>query len=352
MKRIAFFQSDFQVGGIQKALLNLLSQIDYSKCAVDVYYFDTEAFFELPRHENLRLIPCGERPYWYRFIPFDLLRKFAPKMEFDREYDAAVDFSSYRAECALGALEAPAKKRVMWIHNDVALKLKNEPKYRILWYFFKGKFQYFDEFAAVSPGIAGGFREAAGIRDKAVTAVSNHVDAAEILRKAALPSPVAVDPGCYNLCTVGRLCHQKGFDILLELFARVRQRRQDIRLFIIGDGPDRRKLEKQLRRLGLEHSVVLTGNLANPYAAMDQMDGFVLTSRYEGQGIVIREAQVLGLELFLSKNLERYNPGIFGRDDLEQALWAARRREKVRDSLLEYNQQVRGALNQVLGLTQ
>ena len=56
--------------------------------------------------------------------------------------------------------------------------------------------------------------------------------------------------------------------------------------------------------------MTLLGNQPNPFPYMDRMDGFVLTSRYEGQGMVIWEAKALGLPLYLSKNLEAYNPGV------------------------------------------
>ena len=350
MKKIAFFQSDFRVGGIQKALINILNEIDYSKCMVDVYYFDHQHFFDLPAHENLRFIPCKPYPYLCRMVYFGLLRRFAPQIPFDREYDVAVDFSSYRNECAVGALQAPAKKRVMWLHNDIQIKLENEPKYKVLWHFFKGKFRLFDEFAAVSPGIIQGFRNVTGITDKPVTAISNHVDTAEIFRKAELPIPLQVDPAQYNLCTMGRLCHQKGYDILLNYMAQVHKTRPDIHLYMIGDGPDREKLSEQAKSLGLAEVVTMLGNQPNPFPYLKAMDGFVLTSRYEGQGIVIWEAKTLGLELFISKNLEQYNPGIEGREDIVASLCAAQRREKVCDDLSDYNANITRSLNRVLEL--
>ena len=48
MKQIAIFQSDLRVGGIQKALVNILNEIDYSKCCVDVYLFDDQCFLTCP----------------------------------------------------------------------------------------------------------------------------------------------------------------------------------------------------------------------------------------------------------------------------------------------------------------
>ena len=44
MKSIAIFQCDLRVGGIQKALVNILNEIDYSKCAVDLFLFDDQCF--------------------------------------------------------------------------------------------------------------------------------------------------------------------------------------------------------------------------------------------------------------------------------------------------------------------
>ena len=56
--------------------------------------------------------------------------------------------------------------------------------------------------------------------------------------------------------------------------------------------------------------ITLLGNQPNPFKYLKLMDGFVLTSRYEGQGMVLWEAKALGLEIFMSKNLEKYNDGL------------------------------------------
>lgn len=350
MKKIAIFQSDLKVGGIQKALINILNEIDYSRCEVDVYLFDQDCFFQLPAHENLRVFFL--KPYFWmnRLVYFNFLRRFVPVLKTDKVYDVAIDFNSYRNECAVGALTVRAKKRVMWIHNDVEIKKRNEVKYRILWHFFKKKLLCYDEFAAVSPGIIDGFRRTAGIYDKPITAIPNHIDTDEIFRKVREPIAFETDPAYYNLCTMGRICHQKGFDILMGYLAQVVRRRPDLRLYLLGDGPDREKLERQIKELGLEQTVTLLGNQANPFPYLDQMDGFVLTSRYEGQGLVIWEAKTLGLEIFLPENLEKYNPSIPSRPDLVEALASAQRRDKHYDDLQDYNRAIKESLAKVLGL--
>ena len=347
MKKIAFFVRNFQVGGIQKAMVNLLQQLDYSRYQVDVFYFEDNPFYVLPQHENLRFFLCKPYPYVARFVPFSLLKRYAPVCPSQEAYDVAVDFSSYSSECAVGTQSMRAKKRLMWVHNDVELKLREDKKYRILWHFFKGKFAGYDGFCAVSEGIIPSFRRMTGLTSVPITAVPNYIDTASIFRMAGEPSALQVDPEKYNLCSMGRLCHQKGFDILLELIAKIKDRRPDLHLTLIGDGEERQTLAAQIQKLGLSERVTMTGSLQNPFPLLRQMDGFVLTSRYEGQGIVLWEAKALGLELFMAKHLEKYNPDLQGCEDLAAALCAAQKQDKQLDNLKDYNDAITQKLEQV-----
>lgn len=353
MKQIAIFQSDLRVGGIQKALINILREIDYDTCQVDLYLYDEGGFFDMPSNEHLHIIRLNPRAAAVkRFVYFDLLYTLSGDITHGRDYDVAIDFNSYQNECAVGALKSHARKKIMWIHNDMEIKLRNEPKYRVLWHFFKGKLRHYDEFAAVSPGIIEGFRRASGIRDKSITPIPNHIDTEEIFRKKDLPVDFRPNPHKLNVCSVGRICHQKGYDLLMGYLAEVRKRRDDFHFYLIGDGPDRAALERQISALGLRDFVTLLGNQQNPFCYMDKMDAFTLTSRYEGQGMVIREAQALGLPLYISKNLEPYNPGIQGYADIVEALSNAQKpAEKRYNDLSGYNAAITRDLKRLLGLS-
>ena len=352
MKQLAVFQSDLRVGGIQKALINILREIDYSECHVDLYLYDEGSFFDMPSYDNLRVIRLSPGlASLKRFVYFDLLYALSRDITGGKAYDVAIDFNSYQNECAVGALKTNARKKIMWIHNDMEIKLRNEPKYRVLWHFFKGKLRRYDAFAAVSPGIIDGFRRASGLYDKPIVAIPNHIDTEEIFRKKDLRVDFSPNTGKLNLCSVGRICHQKGYDLLMDCLAEVKRRRDDFHFYLIGDGPDRAALERQIRALDLTEYVTLLGNQKNPFCYMDKMDGFVLMSRYEGQGMVIREAQALGLPLYISKNLEPYNPGIRGCEDMTDALaTAVKPSEKHYDDLRDYNASISRELRRTLEL--
>ncbi len=351
MKRIAFFQSDLGVGGIQKSIVNLLRNLDYSRFQVDLYLSEKTEFWthDFPKELNIRYLKPILR-IW-SFLPFELAKK---RVRYDFpagvEYDLAVDFNSYQCSCAVGALTVPAKKRVMWIHNDVRIKLQNEWKYRVLWRAFKGKFQYYDGFVPVSRALEEPFRAMSGVVDKPFTVIQNYIDVGEIHRKMAEDCPdLELDDNCLNLVALGRLCHQKGYDLMLDIFAEASRQRDDLRLYIIGDGPDRPALEEQRERLGLRDKVHFLGNQPNPFRYMARMDAFLSTSRYEGQPLNIMEAMAVGLPLYCSKNLEKYTEGLQGIEDLVAALTAARKTEKRPDDLAAYNGEILNRIAKLAG---
>lgn len=94
---------------------------------------------------------------------------------------------------------------------------------------------------------------------------------------------------------VGRLVPQKGFDLLIDAFALVADRIPDWRLVIWGEGPERTSLEAQCARLGLADRVRLPGVTCRPGEWASETDLFVLSSRFEGWGIVVGEAMAAGL---------------------------------------------------------
>jgi len=95
------------------------------------------------------------------------------------------------------------------------------------------------------------------------------------------------------LLAVGRLVPQKDYPTLLRAFARVRSVEQ-VRLVILGEGRQRRSLERLVRRLGIADAVQLPGYVDNPYAYMAHAAAMVLSSAWEGIGNVLIEALACG----------------------------------------------------------
>ena len=94
---------------------------------------------------------------------------------------------------------------------------------------------------------------------------------------------------------MGRFRHQKGFDLLISAFARLPGLSAEWRLVLIGDGPERERLQRQVTDLGIGNVAMFTGALTDPFPALRRAKFFVLPSRWEGFGNVIVEAMACGL---------------------------------------------------------
>lgn len=96
---------------------------------------------------------------------------------------------------------------------------------------------------------------------------------------------------------VGRLVRTKGFDVLLNAWARVTQHMPDWKLMIVGEGEERSALESLCDQLGLRANVTLPGTFSDVTAAYEQASIFCLPSRYEGFGLVLIEAMAFSLPI-------------------------------------------------------
>jgi glycosyltransferase involved in cell wall biosynthesis len=113
----------------------------------------------------------------------------------------------------------------------------------------------------------------------------------------ALPPRQAVRRERLRVICVGRLSPEKGHIGLLEAFAAVRKRGDDAELVLVGDGPERERIERRIAELGLAGAVILRGRLseADTLAEIAGSDVLVLASFMEGLPVVLMEAMALGL---------------------------------------------------------
>ncbi len=102
---------------------------------------------------------------------------------------------------------------------------------------------------------------------------------------------------------VGNLSEGKGFHILVEAVARLRSHRPDVLLLLVGEGPYRSVLEKQIRELGISDNVRLIGSQPHDRLALwySAANVFCLPSSKEGCPNVVLEAMACGLPVIATR---------------------------------------------------
>jgi glycosyltransferase involved in cell wall biosynthesis len=102
-------------------------------------------------------------------------------------------------------------------------------------------------------------------------------------------------PGRKRLLAVGRLCHEKNYTTLIDVFSKLAPRHPDWDLVILGDGPLRQSLQAQAQSAGLEQRIVLPGRAGNVGDWYEQADLYALTSHVEGFPNTLAEAMAYGV---------------------------------------------------------
>ncbi|MHC5909354.1 glycosyltransferase, partial [Streptomyces sp. S6] len=110
------------------------------------------------------------------------------------------------------------------------------------------------------------------------------------------PAPVDTDPAAPLVVCVGRLCRQKGQDLLLTAWETVVREVPGARLVLVGDGPDRARLAARA-----PESVTFTGAVEDTVPWYQAADLVVLPSRWEGMALAPLEAMACGRPVVLAE---------------------------------------------------
>ena len=112
-----------------------------------------------------------------------------------------------------------------------------------------------------------------------------------------------------NLISIGRLSHEKGYLDLIDIFKELHQKYPDSKLNIIGDGTDRKKIEKKIRDNKLEDYIILHGFQEKEYINkyLEKSSVYIMTSYTESFGLVLLEAFAYGIPCVAYSSAEGAN---------------------------------------------
>jgi glycosyltransferase involved in cell wall biosynthesis len=159
-----------------------------------------------------------------------------------------------------------------------------------------------------------------GAHPTRVTTVLNAIDHRQFRRDPArvaeARAALRLSPENIAIGAVGRLEPQKRFDLLLEAFAILHDKRPELRLIIAGDGSLRKALDDQRRALGLTDAVAMTGHVTDVIPLHHAFDVFVQSSDYEGTPNAVLEAMAMSTPIVATEaggTAELVHDGVHGR---------------------------------------
>jgi len=159
-------------------------------------------------------------------------------------------------------------------------------------------YRHLDALISCSQGNRLLFIEKIGLPPSQVFFIPNPIDFVAIERQSAkkIPGTLAELMGRKPLIlAVGRLEKVKNYALLLRAFVRMPASENAAHLIILGEGPERRSLQRLAERLGIAARLTMPGKVDNPYVWMANSDLFVISSNFEGWPMVLVEAMVTGL---------------------------------------------------------
>jgi len=168
-------------------------------------------------------------------------------------------------------------------------------RYRALPLLVRATYRHADAIVAVSPGVREDLRPIVG-RKVRIHCIHNPVlpDDFEAASEAEPGHPWLLDPGLQVVMSMSRLSEEKDLPTLIRAFARIRASHPCARLLMVGEGPERERLEALIDEHGLRDVAELPGRTDQPLAWMRHAAVFVLSSRFEGYGNVLVEAMAVG----------------------------------------------------------
>lgn len=280
-KKICILVDCLSKGGAEKAA-GILSKLLHSSAKYQVTIISLRDDISYPYAGTL--INLGKKEF--KFKPLKQIQKFLRLRKYIKEINAdyIIDFRTRRRILMEGLLH-----RFIWQPEKMIYTIHSS---NINWHIPQGNFfvPYYKKgkIVAVSKSIKKILEDSYGYNN--VSYIPNTVNSEFIKKQASIPFEIKDK---YILAVGGLRNDIKQFDKLIETYAKTNLLENDIKLYVLGDGPDRIRLENLIEKLNLKDHVKLHGFKNNPYPYLKHSLFLVLCSKVEGLPMVILEALTL-----------------------------------------------------------
>lgn len=317
MKKILFGITSLTLGGAEKVLVDLANELS-KKYEVTILTIYAKGEFEKNLNDKVKL----KSIYDFQFNDMSNFKKKTTALKlllFKKHFYKKYIKGAYDIEIAF--LEGPITRlfgvknkntrKIAWVHNDISQVFGKSIKAKIKVAIDKRTYGKYQTLVFVSKDNRDKFTEIyKDVRDEYLQPVHkrviyNYINPKTVLAGAKEQPAEELPAKVTTFLTVARLTKQKAIDRIIRVHKKLIDKGFKHEFYVIGDGPETEKLEKQIKDLNVQKTFHLLGKKENPYPYMKQAQFFCLLSEFEGYGMVIEEAKILNKPIIITDTAAR-----------------------------------------------
>ena len=315
MKKILFGITGLTIGGAERVLVDLVNKLS-SDYDITIFTIYPKGELEKELNKNIKLKSLYNKPYKeLSKVGQKLIAPVKVLLFKNSIYNKKIK-DNYAEEIAF--LEGPITrlfsvkneraKKIAWIHNDISKVFGQGIKSKIKKHLDEKVYDKYDSLVFVSKDNLEKFNKTytnLNVSKEHKKVIYNYIDKERIIKKSNENIDIPFDKNSINFVTVSRLVYQKGIDRLIKVHKKLIESGYRHNFYVIGNGPEKEKLERLIKENNVEKTFHLLGQKENPYPYIRKANYFCLLSRFEGYGMVLEEAKILEKKIIITDTAAR-----------------------------------------------
>lgn len=310
MKKILFGITSLTLGGAERVLVDLANELS-QKYEITIWTIYGKGELEKQLKQNIKLKSYINKTYNEMSklqkilmpIKILLLKKRIYQKSIKEKNDVEIAFLEGPITRLLSTKNKETRK-IAWVHNDITKVFGNGIKAKIKRKIDEKIYSKYEKIVFVSKDNLKEFEKTYPNIKNEKQVIYNYLNKETILEKAE-EKIETFNKNTTNFVTVARLVEQKAIDRIIKVHTDLIKQGLEHNFYVIGDGPEKEKLQKMIKENNIEKTFHLCGRKENPYPYIKRADYFCLFSNFEGYGMVLDEAKILNKKILITDTAAR-----------------------------------------------
>lgn len=312
MKKVVFGITSLTLGGAERVLVDIANKLS-EKYDITIFTIYAKGELENQLNENVKLVSIYDKERStlskcekiLASVNLFFNKKSIYNKYLSEKYDTEVAFLE-GAITRLFSVKSNVANKIAWVHNDISKVFGNDIKAKIKKKVDGKIYDKYEKIILVSKENLENFKGTyPNINRNKLQVIYNYINPENIQNKAEEQIAEFENSSTFRIVTVARLVPQKAINRLIKIHSKLIKDGINHEIYVIGEGPEKSTLQNLIKQFQVEDTFYLLGKRENPYPYMKKADAIALLSYFEGYGMVIEEAKILGKYIIITDTAAR-----------------------------------------------